>query len=175
MASPADASVSVALSMEDVARGSSVVVRATPIDQSSAWENGRIVTDTRLHVDRVVAGEAPSSSEIHVRTLGGNVGNVGQIVEGEAQLNIKKTTSLVFLLPQGQDRSHFVVNGRAQGQLLLAKDAKTDKEVVHVVKAGLLVNAKRMVQAPIASLEGRDADEITNEAKLAWERTHVSR
>jgi len=175
MSSPADASVSVALSMDDVAKGSSAVVRATPLDQTSAWENGRIVTSTRLHVDKVVAGEAPSSAEIHVRTLGGIVGDIGQIVEGEAQFNnAAKIPCLIFLLPQG-DRAHFVVNGRAQGQLLFSKDVKTSKEIVRIVKAGALLPRRTQITTPVAALDGRDADEVTNEAKSAWERTHASR
>ena len=81
----ASASVAIAASLEDLARASTVIARVTPVERTSAWEDGRIVTTTRVRVDEVVAGSvAGSTRELRVRTLGGRVDTIGQIVEGEA-------------------------------------------------------------------------------------------
>jgi hypothetical protein len=174
-AAPADASVSVALSIDDVAKASTIVVRATPIEQASAWENGRIVTTTRLRVERFIAGKA-SGSELSVRTLGGIVGDIGQRVEGEAVFS-PKTPSIVFLKAT---EGTFIVAGRAQGQLVVMKDARTAREIVRVRETGGLVPRPQRIpyalpalSPPVTSFDGRDADDMTNEAARAWERTHA--
>src|SRR4051812_26591915 len=80
----AQASVAIAASLEDLARASSVIAKVTPLERMSAWENGRIVTTTRVRVDDVVAGAvAGNARELRVRTLGGRVDKIGQLVEGE--------------------------------------------------------------------------------------------
>ncbi len=60
------------------------------LEQRSQWEElggaRRIVTYTRLSIDRPVAGQP--DGEIWVRTLGGAVGDIGQQVSGDAQLKI---------------------------------------------------------------------------------------
>jgi hypothetical protein len=188
IASPSDASVSIAMTIDDLAKGSSVVLRATPLDQTSAWENGRIVTSTRMHVDRVVAGSAPSSSEVHVQTLGGIVGDIGQIVDGEASFvskpsnNSSLQSSIVFLMPRTEgNKTHYVVNGRAQGQLLVLKDVKTNREIVKLARTGPLVPRTRILRSAdhvtpaMMTFDGHDADEVSNEAARAWERTHATR
>jgi hypothetical protein len=171
-ASPADASVSVALTLDDVARSSELVARVVPIEQTSAWEDGRIVSTTRLKLDRSIAGSS-SASEVRVRTLGGQVGNIGQIVEGEARF-APATPSIVFL---ARYKDSFVVSGRAQGQFLVNR--KDAREIVRVLSPGMLVDRQRKVPlAPssgplLATFDGRDAGEVTREAALAWERTHA--
>lgn len=185
MASDAHASVAFAMTIDDVAKAASLVARVTPIEQSSAWEDGRIVTSTRLHVDRVVAGSG-AGTEVRVRTLGGVVGDVGQLVEGEATFDPKaKSPSLVFLVPapNGDKRGpDFAVSGRAQGQLAVEKAGSGER--VRVMKTGALVRRITTERIPLApppaspmmtALEGRDADDVTNEAARAWERTHAAR
>lgn len=185
LASPSDASVSVAMTIDDLAKGSSVVIRATPVDQTSAWENGRIVTSTRLHVERVIAGSPPSTSDVHVQTLGGIVGDIGQAVDGEASFMSRTSkaaeASIVFLMPRTEgNKTHYVVNGRAQGQLVVVKDVKTSHEIVRLARTGPLVPRVRMSPEPktaalMATFDGHDAEEVSNEAARAWERTHASR
>ena len=188
LSSPSDASVSIAMTIEDLAKGSSVVVRATPLDQTSAWENGRIVTSTRMHVERVIAGAPPSSSEVHVQTLGGIVGDIGQIVDGEASFMSKPSNnvqqqSIIFLMPRTDgNKTHFVVNGRAQGQLVVLKDVKTNRDIVRLARTGALVPRVRTADqgqaakpAMMGQFDGHDADEVSNEAARAWERTHHAR
>lgn len=126
---PADASVARALSLgELVARSSSVLV-VTGIAKRSSWQTiggtRRIVTDTRLRVDELVSGADPSTSEITVRTLGGVVGTVGQIVEGSAQLTLGEQ-SLTFVTQLSPDlfgvtamgQGHYPIMTEARGRIL---------------------------------------------------------
>ncbi|WP_437496381.1 hypothetical protein [Sorangium sp. So ce1099] len=109
----AQAAVSVQLSLEELVSRAAYVVVATATEQRSQWEElggaRRIVTYTRLSVDRPVAGQP--DGEIWVRTLGGVVGDIGQQVSGDAQLKIGGQ-AMVFLSRAG---SALVVAGMAQG------------------------------------------------------------
>src|SRR5258705_1576393 len=80
----ADASVSFTVPMDALVEESSAACVVSPLENKSVWENGRIATYTRAHVDRLLAGSA--SSEVWIKTLGGSVGDIGQIVDGEAVL-----------------------------------------------------------------------------------------
>jgi hypothetical protein len=112
----ASASTFVELSVAELVSKSTLVVAGTPLDSRSLWENSdgahgrRIVTYTRIRVDRLIDGKA--SGEVWVRTLGGSVDDIGQHVDGEAVLPAEKP-ALLFLraLPEGV---HAVV-GMAQG------------------------------------------------------------
>src|SRR5687768_4641577 len=89
-ASPGQAAVAKALSLSELVKRSRFAVLATALSQESSWQqvgdSRRIVTTTRTRVDELVTGEKPETSEILVRTLGGRVGKIGQMVEGEADL-----------------------------------------------------------------------------------------
>lgn len=174
--SVADASISVALSIDDLAKESDLVVRATPIERTSAREDGRIVTTTRLRIDRVIAGTA-SASEVSVRTLGGIVDGIGQYVEGEASFS-GKTPSIVFL--RSRSGAHFAVAGRAQGLFVVVNDAKTSREIVRIRGVGQLVARPHRVPLALPSpsslataFDGRDANEVVHAAAQAWERNHA--
>jgi hypothetical protein len=175
----ANASVAIAVSLEDLARASSVIVKVTPLERSSAWENGRIVTVTRVRVDDVVAGATPGAArELRVRTLGGRVGDIGQLVEGEAAFTPSES-SVVFLtaVPGPATDSAFVVAGRAQGQLLVRRDAR-GREIVRVGAVGELVDRRIRppMRAPgrrITELDGSPLDALSIEVKRAWEVGHA--
>ncbi len=168
--SDADASVSVALSLDDVAKTSTLAARVVPRAQTSAWEDGRIVTTTRVAVERVLGGRGVPS-EIDVKTLGGRVGNIGQIVEGEASFAIG-TSSIVLLVPRASDGALFV-NGRAQGQLVIQR-AKDNREIVRVASTGALVDRRRArTEELVTAFDGRDAEDASREIVRAWERTHA--
>jgi hypothetical protein len=86
----ARASVARALTLPELVRQTERVVLATPLQAESRWETvgraRRIVTYTRLRVDETLHG-SQAESEVMVRTLGGKVGKIGQIVHGEALLS----------------------------------------------------------------------------------------
>jgi Matrixin len=65
---------------------STVQVDATVIQRTSHWQGGLIVTDTTLRVDRVASGQVSAGDSIEVRSLGGAVDGVAQVVFGEDEL-----------------------------------------------------------------------------------------
>src|SRR5262245_41457604 len=73
--------------LRDLVRASRWVVVGTPLEAIGRWEevgkSQRIVTYHRIRVDRSLGSKASSESELWVRTLGGRVGNIGQVVHGE--------------------------------------------------------------------------------------------
>jgi hypothetical protein len=120
----AQASVARALSLVDLSRQSERVLVGTALQASSRWESvggrKRIVTYTRVRVDELVAGEA-GDSEILVRTLGGKVGKIGQVVHGEALLLLNEA-ALLFIgyAPDGV----IGVAGMSQGHYPIRPDDK---------------------------------------------------
>jgi hypothetical protein len=112
----AAASTFIEMNVADLVAQSSLVVAGTPLESTSLWENSdggrgrRIVTYTRLRIDRTVDG-APQA-EVWVRTLGGHVDDIGQRVDGEAVL-VPSQPGFFFLraIPGG---THAVV-GMSQG------------------------------------------------------------
>lgn len=119
----AEAAVSIDLDLNELLRASRLVVLATVQDHHSLWEEDenaerRIVTYTRVRIERTLDGEAKTSEEVYVRTFGGEVGSIGQRVEGEAVL-VPGQSSLLFLHPRG-DGTHSVA-AMALGQYLVER------------------------------------------------------
>src|SRR5512135_3022274 len=79
----ARASVSFTVVLDALVEESSAACVVTPVEAKSVWENGRIYTYTRVRVERTLAGAA-SGAEVWVQTMGGSVGDIGQLVDGEA-------------------------------------------------------------------------------------------
>ncbi len=173
----AGASTSIALSVKELAASSEAIVRVTQLERASAWEDGRIVTTSRVRVDRVVAGAAPGA-EIAIRTLGGVVGEIGQYVEGEADL-VPGEQAVLFVSPVRAGTTTMRVIGRAQGRWSIARDTR-GAEVIRVRRAGRLVERRsdgagtvRADARLAATLDGSLAEEAANEAAREWSVTHA--
>ena len=112
----ASATVVRSLSLPALVQGSRRIVVVTALGSSSHYEElgrrRRIVTDTRVRVDEGIAKSDGLDSELMVRTLGGSIAGVGELVHGQAQLLLGEPC-VAFLL-QGPDGLHYV-NGMAQG------------------------------------------------------------
>jgi len=124
---PAEASVSVLLSLDEIVAASTYVVVGTASEKKSQWEDlpggRRIVTYTKLKIDKVVAtgsGAGSCGSEVWVRTLGGTVDKLGQAVSGEAQI-AGGSKSVLFLMKRGDV---LTVTGMAQGHYPVTADDK---------------------------------------------------
>lgn len=135
----AEASVSILLGLDELLTPSTYVIVGTAGEKKCRWEeiggSRRIVTYTLIQVDTAVVG-SPGAS-VWVRTLGGSVGDVGQLVSGEAQI-AAGSKSVLFLQKRG---SVHVVTGMAQGHFPLVAD---DKGVVRLrtsPDAGVLLPA----------------------------------
>lgn len=120
---PASATVALLVSLERMVSQSAYVVVGVARERHSVWEDsvtGRhIVTYTKVTVERAVVGSP--GAEIWVRTLGGEVGDIGQSVSGEAQL-VAGSRALLFL---AQAEGAFVVTAMSQGHYRVITDDKT--------------------------------------------------
>jgi hypothetical protein len=164
--------------MTDLVGSSTLVVAGTPLESRSLWEGDastqgrRIVTYTRVRVDRLVDG--PPRAEVWVRTLGGDVDDIGQQVAGEAVLRVSEP-SLLFLRHR-PDGTHVVV-GMAQGQYLLdARPERTTTRVRAALEGGHLLPKAGLASAapPSARLAllGHTLDEVA-QLVAAERRAHA--
>jgi hypothetical protein len=173
-ASPARASVSLEVAWEDLVRESTSAAVVTPVDSRSVWEDGRVYTYTHVHVDRAVAGDLGTGDHAWVRTMGGVVGTIGQLVEGEAVL-AKGRPSLLFLRPGPAGTLR--VTARAQGQFPVVADPDPTRPA-HLVRSnatGALLPARAVPAPPLARdmLHGRIIDDAAREIVTAWGRVHA--
>lgn len=120
----AHASVSIAVGYEALVKDADAVGVVTPVESKTVWEEGRIVTYTRVKVEQGVAGDFGTGAEGWVRTLGGVVGKIGQLVDGEPVFTANKS-SLVFLR-KWKGSGTWEVSARAQGQYPIVVN-ETDK------------------------------------------------
>jgi Matrixin len=185
----AQASVSIAVLFDELVRTASAVAVATPVEQHGQWENGRIVTYTRAHVDAVVAGQLPS--EVVVRTMGGAVEDIGQIVDGEATLALGRP-SLLFLRPRvesglGAPPGEFAVVARAQGQFAIVVGEDKTARLRAAGAGGLVAPSSARVARATAGrsfdyptqlardvLHDRPFDDAARVIATAWAARHAS-
>jgi hypothetical protein len=183
----AHASVSISVLFDELVRDSSAAAIVTPTEQQAVWENGRIMTYTHVHIDRSVAGAV--SDGPWVRTMGGVVGKIGQLVEGEAVLTVGRP-GLLFLQPVTEiGAGVYEVTARAQGQFPIVLDEQGTERFVRASGVGALVPTPRdrVVQisrnravsglsagAPLATdvLHKRPVGDGAREVASAWARIH---
>jgi hypothetical protein len=183
VASDAQASVSVAVLFEELVANSSGVAAVTPIEQHAAWENGRIYTYTRVRVDTLVAGDLPR--EVSVRTLGGEVGQIGQHVEGEPTFAVGDPV-LLFLHRRADGLEALEVTARAQGEFsLVAGEGKGLRLAAATGTGALFPPTPERVARVVALnpgggtprfardvLHGRALQDGTRDIVAAWARLH---
>lgn len=120
--SPARASLARAVRLEDLTARSQHVLLGEPLDAESVWERigqrRHIVTYTRVRALEVLAGADPKQTELMVRTLGGRIGELGELVHGEAALALG-TRNVLFMMPVG---SALALTAMAQGHYPLKRD-----------------------------------------------------
>jgi hypothetical protein len=183
--SDARASTSIAIPFETLCGKSTAAAFVTPVTQTSIWEAGRIVTYTDVHVDQQVAGTG-LAPEVWVRTLGGEVGQVGQLVEGEAVLTVGRP-SLLFLRPAialaaGAAAAEpatmpgaYTVTARAQGQFAVVMDERHTLRVRQSSGVGATLPPQGAPPPVLAAamLHGREVAEATEAVAQGWARTHA--
>jgi hypothetical protein len=183
-----EASVSIAILLDDLVRDTTSVDVVTPIEAHAVWEDGRICTYTRVHVDRPIAGALGAGREEWVRTLGGVVGKVGQMVEGEPVLTVGRP-SMLFMRegPPGA----LVVTARAQGLRFVGHNRELSLRVARSAGVGTLLTASKPVKlfAPSAepletrfassarvyaseAIHNRLLDDVVVDLASAWKRIH---
>jgi hypothetical protein len=175
----AGASVSIAVTWDGLLRDSSAAAIVTPVESRSAWENGRIYTYTRARVDRAVAGNVAVGSDVWVRTMGGVVGKIGQLVEGEAVLTPGQS-SLLFL--HAGPSSVYEVTARGQGQFPIVRDANAAPRLVRSTSTGALLPPSARAGTAVATrpemprlaadvVHGRGVEDVARDVADAWSRT----
>jgi len=185
----ARASVSFTVVLDGLVEESNAACVVTPALAKSVWENGRIYTYTQVRVERTLAGTV-SGAEVWVQTMGGTVGEIGQLVDGEAVL-IPGKTSLLFLkaAPTTSSFGGYVVTARGQGQFPVVTDATTHAlKLMRNAHAGALLApnprtvARLRAAAPSVAastlpagdvLDGKSIDDAAVELARAWSRTHA--
>jgi hypothetical protein len=145
------------LTLEELTGISTFVVVATAGEHRSVWEDlpsgRRIVTYTRLAVERIIAG-APGT-ELWVRTLGGAVDKIGQAVPGEAQLR-PGSRAMLFL---AQVTGAVVVAAMAQGHYPVVADDKGTPRLTPSPETGMLIPRPGPVIFARERLVGSTVDE----------------
>ena len=121
----ARASLSRGLKLTELVAQSAHTVVATALDAHSDWVliggKRRIVTDTRIRIEETLAGKPPAQNEMEVRVLGGIVGDLGERVDGQAELVLGEP-AVAFLMPISPVLAY--VTGAAQGHYRLLADAQ---------------------------------------------------
>jgi hypothetical protein len=119
-ASQAQATVVIAETVEEMARGATVVVRGTVGQQQVRWEEGRrkIGTLTEIRVDERIKGEV--GSVLLVRQPGGALDGLVYQVAGAAQFRAGDEVVL-FLEPLRADPTLFVPRAMAAGKVALVR------------------------------------------------------
>lgn len=170
-ARPAAASVSIPVTFDDLVGRATAAAIVTPMEQHGVWEDGRIATYTRVRVERGIAGTLPGT--FWVRTGGGAVGHIGQIVEGEATF-VTGTPSLVFLHPRrdgGTSTAFGVVEG-AQGQFpIVTGDRSSPRLVMSPHMAGLVPPASTSTLARDVLVDVT-LDDAAKAIAAVWARKH---
>ncbi|NRA36300.1 MAG: hypothetical protein HRU17_23505 [Polyangiaceae bacterium] len=148
----AQATVSRAVSVTELLHRSSHSIVGTPLGSTAQWEeiggHRRIVTFTTVRVEQTVNGGQTSETEVVVRTLGGRVGEIGQLVHGEAAL-IRGKASVMFLAPSR--RSDLYVTAMSQGHYPLLADSQ---DLLRLHASPVLPELRRFDDAAVQQLPG---------------------
>lgn len=89
IAVPAGATLSEALSLDELVARADHVVLATATDRRAQRDaRNRIVTDYELRVEDVMKGDAAVGSTLTMRSFGGAIGDIGMRIEGEPHLTV---------------------------------------------------------------------------------------
>jgi hypothetical protein len=158
---PAGATTARAISLPELVGLSEYALVATPTDAYSRWESlgnsNRIVTYVRIEVTHPIDGRPPADTSLMVRTLGGRVGDIGQLVHGEARLQLG-SPAVVFLAPSSTD-GVLGVTAMAQGHYPLSLEALPVARLGPSPSMPALVNVdgsavQRLVSKTVAEAEG---------------------
>jgi hypothetical protein len=152
-ASPVAATLSDALSLDELSWQADEVVLGRVLERRARRAgSGRIVTDTSVQVEDTVKGSSTQGEVLSVTTLGGELGDLGMRVEGEARLEVG-ARYVLFL--RRLDRTLRPV-GMSQGALPVREDTAgltvlpggQGLSLVHRVRGGALAPAPSALLHP---------------------------
>jgi hypothetical protein len=156
---PARASLARGVPLAELVGRSRHIILGTATSGSCQWEkvgrSNRIVTYSVVRVEAALNGEGPASSEVYVRSLGGSIGGIGQIVHGEAMLGLGEPAA-VFLADLAS--GVFQVTAMSQGHYPLYRDDHGVKRLRSGLESLELVGTGAAAHA----LHGRTVAEAQN-------------
>jgi hypothetical protein len=128
----AEATLVIGLTLPQLVERSAHILVVSALDSVSSYAmlGGRrcIVTDTRVRVEDVLAKASPAQQLLTVKTLGGRVAGMGELVLGQAIFS--SASSDVAFLKRGADGAHWFV-GMAQGHYPLLAAADSEPTLRH--------------------------------------------
>jgi hypothetical protein len=161
---PAQASLARAVPLEQLVGRSQHVMVGEPLDAYSVWEQlgGRkhIVTYTRVRALELLAGADPKADELLVRTLGGRVGELGELVHGEAMLSLG-ARGVLFVMPA---RDVLAVTAMAQGHYPLRRDAAGAERLARSPEAKELLQEQGSAVQRLTGLQVTEARAVLRRA-----------
>jgi hypothetical protein len=113
------------MSVSKLTHVSRLILRARCVENSTAWDEGEIWTFTTYEPTEVWKGSA--QSRVHVRLLGGRIGNLTSNVSGVPRFRTGEDVVL-FLAPT--TRGDFSVVSWVQGTFRIHHDQRTGEETV---------------------------------------------
>ncbi len=162
------ASLARGASLRELSQESRHALLGTALASDSRWEyvgtKKRIVTYTRVRVDELLAGDA-LDSEVWVRTLGGKVGKLGQVVHGEALLLTGERT-LLFLTPTD---GVLAVTEMAQGHFPIRNDASG---TARLAPSPRLPELREVDRSAAKELVGKLVPDASERVRKAWRDAH---
>ena len=128
-ARPAESTTLVRMSLDQLARAATAVVRARVVSQEARWnpEHTRIFTYTTLSVSEKLKGA--TAGTVVIQQPGGRVGNIHVFVPGTARF-LPEAEYVLFLEPAGQTSDRYVMVGMMQGAYRVYRDGATQQERV---------------------------------------------
>jgi hypothetical protein len=148
---PAQATTFLETSVEELARGSEVVVRGRVLGRTSRWHGGRIVTSVRVAVASAWKG-APGA-ELEVVVPGGRVGDLAQHVAGSPTFRADEEV-VVFAARSAPDTLE--VTGLALGKFRVEGGvARPQLEGARVELRPLAAGERASGAMPVEELEAR--------------------
>lgn len=134
--SPANGSIVQGLELEELTeKAERIVLGRVLFSESFLHQNGQIWTWHRVAVEQEIRGRAPDEQELIIETLGGQIGDIGMRVEGEATFSVGERV-LVFA-SGGGPYSAFRTVGMAQGVMRVRAERGVD--TVHQSREGLML------------------------------------
>lgn len=145
MAVPVTASTFVAMDQAELVAASDAVIQGEVLEVYSFWnkEGNAVLTEARILVEEVVAGQAPS--EVVVRTFGGRVGDY--VLEAHGFPVFQKGQHLLLFLHQGQDAS-LRVTGYRLGEYRVARGDHGQLVAMPTLEPGIRLLARDGKPAP---------------------------